>query len=161
MTKKIITVLSILTTLIVVLTGCPMALDPVDSLNIQPPETKVESETGITITVPRIAPGIIAAATQNTSRAIAFTDSVEIIVKDSSNTVISSNVFNPDFDGSMIVNCSVEVAPGTGYSLTVNIYNNYVSEINPVVSGTAAGIDVTSGITTSVTVTCIPVNPVL
>ncbi len=95
--------------------------------------------------------------------AFAATDTVEIVVTDpgAGEALVNQTSFGRDVAPGSSFGGSIVVPPGTGYTVTVNIYVSAVSEIDPVVSGSTAGVDVTAGVATDITVRCLPVNPTL
>ncbi len=128
--------------------------------------------TGLTITVPRFSPFFEAAVGElvdesgdtapegGSSKAFAVADEYRVTVYNSEGTEIQTSLHTTGA-GSVVGSLSntISLGEGTGYSVTVDIYNTDVSTGTPVVSGTATGIDIIENQTTPATVICLPVNP--
>jgi hypothetical protein len=119
----------------------------------------------ILLKIPSIASWIVAlqqsakAAQSQNSRAFAFVTSVTIEVDSSGATVISPTSYpTTGTSGSLPIAITVPSVPiGTGYTVKVSVYNSNTGS-SPVVEGQIAGVAVTAGNTTNVSITCIPVS---
>lgn len=142
--------------------GTPFLPD-VDGMNPPPgaPNGGGGVSTGVTLRIPHLAPWIRAlwAPSGSGARAIGVSDAVEIIVGQGVGEVLRRNVSHDD-DLAQTIECAIGLPAGTGYEITVNIYNHQVSTDLPVVSGTASGVTVVEGQRTAITITCTPTNPV-
>ena len=166
--KKIISIVFAVTVIFMMFfTGCQFSLNPLalddtgtdgvleDGISTVP---SGEINTGVTFTIPRYAPWIVAAVQP---RAFAFVDGVQITIFDSGSAEVTSETFYPeDAAGSENITCSVVIAEGTGYTAQVEIYNDLMSETIPMVSGTSDPFDITEGAVTQVPVLCTPLSPV-
>lgn len=131
------------------------------SCSIQSAKTASGSGS-VSVSVPSVATWISRVASAKSSKAAkayAFANSIKIEVLSSEGTnvvdPVTSSVSTSVSGGSTAV--SVPYVPsGSGYSVKVSVYNSAVSSSSPVVSGTATGVSVTDGGTSSVTVSCLP-----
>jgi hypothetical protein len=119
------------------------------------------SGTGsIKLSIPSVAPWATAAQAQVQSfgkavgsRAYVSATSVKVQVQDASGKdVITSQTVSLS-NGSATLS---SVPVGSGYTVTVYLYNSSVSSSDPVVSGSATGVAVSADTPTSITVTCKP-----
>lgn len=125
-----------------------------------------EATTGLRISVPRFSPWLHQAIGGTTtsaarSRALAIADSFRVIVSDATDTEVYNQLYTPDPAISESQTCTIELDPGTGYSVEVFVYNDDNDfDGGLVVHGTAENITITDGQTTSVSVACTPVYPI-
>ena len=169
--KKIIENIFILLTVIFILAGCtgPLGGNP-----------SVESEageegTGFSLSISRYAGWFtqvlenladrqisrnfeIREIEQVSSRAFILAERVVVTIYDSGDVPVLSQEYSIGLEGTDF-ECSVTIPPGSGYGLTVDIYNNQVSADEPVVSGGIPGLDVVSGTMTPVSIVCTPNAP--
>ncbi len=137
-----------------------IALSTCDLFSV--PSTEFESDSTIgtlQISIPWIAPWVTDAL--DGSRAYLRASAVSAELYNSSNVLIASDtlsVTDPEVEDPEPATATWTVPNGTGYRLEVRIYNTAVSNTNPVLTGTATGINVNGG-TTNVTLTCLPVTP--
>lgn len=88
---------------------------------------------------------------KSAERAIGMADSIKLDLYSGSSLVDSTTTTDSSVDW--------EVPVGTGYTLSVEVFNTAVSSDTPTVEGRSESFDVTADETTSVEVTCLPVNP--
>jgi hypothetical protein len=126
------------------------------------------TQTGtMRITIPSVAPFVAkafglsraAARAPATGRAILIATSVAFDLS-LGETVVDhwTEVLNRGPTGGS-ANVTHEAYGGTGYTLRADIYNEAVSSVDPVVSGTSAPFDVIAGETTTVMIVCTPNAP--
>jgi Leucine-rich repeat (LRR) protein len=144
--------------------GCGMPFLPNPGDSSQTPATPGTAEgvvTGVTIRVPHVAPWLRALWSPGVSRAraIGVSDAVEVIVTQGGSEVLRRNVSHDD-DLAETIECAIGLPAGSGYEITVNVFNEQVSPDDPVVSGTATGVTVLEGQRTALTITCTPTSPV-
>jgi hypothetical protein len=135
------------------------------------PETEAtQNATGsITIAVPEFAawltPYVSNGDADDSSRAVARSSSVKVIVTDASgHTVTEQNIrsFKAVLTTSSAdsASCTAFAIPeGTDYTVSLSVYNNAVSATEPVASGTVTNVSVTAGSTTKCSIVCKPINP--
>lgn len=117
---------------------------------------------GIRIEVPLFAPWLADAfgtpgPDSELTRAFGLAENVEVLVVGSEERE-ERWTFSQDLTGNSFVR-TIPLASGEEYRVTVNIYNNQVSETVPMVSGSLEDVSVSAGEMTPLTVTCLPVAP--
>jgi len=88
-------------------------------------------------------------------RAVGTVSQVEVEVFDASQNSIAKKVFQKS-DTTTVIG----IPPGTDYRVTLKVYNLANSGSTPTVTGSASGVTITSGQTTSVSITCVPYQPI-
>lgn len=167
---KIITALILVLSIMAGFSGCenPTQPDPSDpgtdtgGGDLQNPGTGT-----LSVSIPTVAPWLdelfsadSGGAGFDGSRAFAVAGRVVLSVYDSaSNLVGTPEEFTPGTFADEGLTRTMELAVGTGYTLDVDIYNDYESATDPTVTGTSAAFDISEGQTTDVTVTCTPASP--
>lgn len=101
------------------------------------------------------------------SRAMGIANSVKIQVQTAAGADVISPltqntyVTGPAMNGYPTPPIAVQLIPvGTNYTVKLSVYNNSVSATMPTVTGQASGVNVTQGANTTVSITCIPANPI-
>lgn len=126
----------------------------------------------LTITIPTRASWIPAtdgdlSPDAGRQRALALADSVKVDILDGANRIYTKTVaLVPSWGPAGVPYATVATignipAVGTGFSVTVSVYNHYTSETDPVVSRTVTGVSFQKDGRTDLSITCIPVNPVV
>jgi hypothetical protein len=94
------------------------------------------------------------------SRSFLFASRAELELRDSQGTLVDSWTTTANLkqgpDSKSDTNRAI--AAGSGYSLSARIFNEKVSSLEPVVTGTVSNIAISSGAETTVTLPCVP-NP--
>ena len=158
-TKIILTILAIL--VVTALAGCSAAVGP---------DVKEADKTGtVSVSVPALNPRFAELLAGTSSRSL--TSERAFIASTSANFIFYNTITAISTTFPVTPNQTIQ-QPGTTtsllskdllagtYNLTVNIYNSFTDNTNPVVTGYAYNIVVTPGMVTPVTVTCIPNNAV-
>jgi len=120
----------------------------------------------LTIKIPSIASWIgvarSSAAKSLGSKALGYATSASAEVLGPDNVVVAGPVTSgfAGQPGAENVSLSIPTVPvGTDYTVSLAIYNSAVSATSPTATGMAQGVSVAPGVSTSVTVTCLPSNP--
>ena len=151
---------------LLILASCSMGF-----LDDSPTQVNTEENSGtIRITVPLISSRITSAlssaglekdasARTLSSRALMIADRVEFELFNNIGGLVDSwtlfNTLSGGDDLSYVTEGRL-VTTGTGYTLYANVYNEDVSDTEPVVSGSLSGIDIAVGVTTNAYITCVP-----
>ncbi len=145
-------------------------------------ELALSIETGTRVSIYGIAPAVLAsfeelgkklekvagfspaATARGSSRAFIKASRAEVRLLDAEAEIIDSvEVSKNDFmlfmTGSSEVTADLLAAPGSGYVVEVDIFNEYVSDSLPVCSGSSAAFSITAGAMADVGVVCLPNNP--
>ena len=123
-----------------------------------------QKNVNVTINVPTISPALkikLNEATTANARMYLTASSMKVILKQNGNVVSTMNS-NPNYFASngWGLTASFAADPGSGYTVEVRLFNNNNSTTEPVVEGESDPFTVTAGESTSVSVGCLPVNPV-
>lgn len=149
------------------------------SCNFDPnefPENELPGEPNITVNVSHVS-SFLLNSLQNSSdqnlvrskavsgdvqsRAFLVGDTIEVTVYDSGDTEINTvTAYSMSGVTDIVKPVGLTAPAGTGYYLTVDVYNDDYSLIDPVVSGTSAPFDVLNGVVKDVEVVCLPVSPI-
>ena len=163
---------------LLVLTACPQGAD----YDMDAPEADVQvsddgsgdsgdpKDTGnVTIRVPQISSYLAQALgisyAYPASRAIMIVSKVDFTLYDSTPAVVDSWTYTSPVGeegpsggwGETLTSRNVSAA--AGYTLQADVYNNEVSSVTPLLSGTSEAFDVTTGSTTEVVVRPLPISP--
>lgn len=132
-----------------VITGCA---NPVQRVGTSDSELST-----LTITIPSMAIGLgsQAVVAGHDSRVFATVNSAELEIFNASNT----SVFKKSLSLASNVSTVSAIPPGTGYTVKLKLFNTAVSSTVPTVLGTATGVNLTSGATSALTITCVPYQP--
>lgn len=136
-------------------------------------EPAAQSQTGkLSLSLPATASWISAlqakSAGKDAARAFACADWARVSITDASGNAVMNPVclyLTNDFStypGALADSSAATVSgipAGSGYTVSIDIYNTKVSTTSPVVSGNTGGVSVSEGATTSVSITCVPVSP--
>jgi hypothetical protein len=95
------------------------------------------------------------------SKALLYATSVKVTIQNSSNVdVIAPAIIaisaNNAGSGTATVPTVNSIPTGTGYKVTVSVYNSATSAIDPVVVGTKTSVSITKDATTNITLVCTP-----
>lgn len=132
-----------------VITGCA---NPVQRVGT--PDSELST---LSITIPSMAVGLgsQAVVTGHDSRVFATVNSAELEIFNAANT----SVFRKSLSLTSTVSTVSAIPPGTGYTVQLKLFNTAASSTVPTVVGTVTGVNLTSGATSALTVTCVPYQP--
>jgi hypothetical protein len=165
MSKKLVFALFVV--LVVALVGCSL---PSVTNAAGAGTTTAKAKGTVKFTVPHLAPWVLASELKShikvpVKRAFVEADEVDYLIYYSpgggqvGSTIVDTPGSNLDYYDDTTADTNTQTLSPGNYSVTVNILNYNVSTTTPVVSGTST-FTVTSGGSTSVTVTCFPTSPV-
>jgi hypothetical protein len=128
------------------------------------------STGSLQISIPTLAPWLkkYQSATKGnnavSSRAIAITTQAKVTVTESDGTTnvvnpVTSSVATTLESGSTVSLSLPNIPAGSGYIVTLSLYNTNSSSSAPTVTGKATGVSVSAGGTTSLTILCTPASP--
>jgi hypothetical protein len=96
------------------------------------------------------------------SRALARASSVKVeIYKDGTPVIdaVTLDSYKYGVGGTSSTSTVSNIPVGSGYTVNVSVYSAYTSTTTPIVTGTASSVEIKKNATTSLTIQCLPNNP--